>query len=577
MESWFSKPPRLKRTDSTWRSGFGPGRGQIGFGDCGPARPGIECRAASNKHRASVGLALPGSERMLPVVVRIENLETKSSVQHVFHRSPVHIGRNKLNELSLPHGFVSLWHGILRFDENSLEYLDLDSTNGTEVDGHLVRRNVFVPVSGQSDLRIGSLRLHLSRGEAVAAEPKSDLVPPGQQTGHSLPQRDAESPAALGTTEIKTTAGRPALPPVIAPSTPDEQSPEAVAGSLFLLYENYRRAWSSLHAQLTGKLAPMSNDKRSAALRLLRQRFPALEQEPQFWELREGTGFNGSPALAQPEVIPSERAIAEISDGGEGFPQFGSLSATFVQPSRDPIPWGASPTRITQARPPGEAPTRFPQPPDQIDASSLLRQFAQTYAPESAELRSADDARRFFQQLGAVLDAFGEAFLELRRGHDQFGKEIAVPVMGDQTPLRKAKNPRKVLAYLLHHDGPGADRIRSLKDGFQDVMIHHVAILNGIRQGITALLTYLSPDELGRSSALSRNGAGAILLRVPPVRAMALWRPYVNRHQELLQDEKAVQSVVFGSEFAFAYAQIVGGNVKSPPSKAERTKGREGP
>jgi type VI secretion system protein len=104
-------------------------------------------------------------------------------------------------------------------------------------------------------------------------------------------------------------------------------------------------------------------------------------------------------------------------------------------------------------------------------------------------------------------------------------------------------------------------------------MIHQVALLNGIRQGISALLNHLSPDELQRSAALSRKGPGGGLLKA--FRATNPWRLYLARHQELLQDERAVQSVVFGSEFAFAYAQIMGGNVKSAP-KAARTNGVPG-
>ncbi len=525
---------------------------------------------------------------MLPVVMRVENLETKSTVQHVFRRSPVHIGRNKLNELPLADGFVSLWHGILRFGENTLEYLDLDSTNGTEVDGHQVRRNVFVPVTEQTDLRIGSLRLHLSRSEAVTAEPKSDLTLFGQRTIDLAFQRSGpESPASQPTSSVvfKPKAGRTPVSLAIARALPDEQSPGAVAGSLFPLYENYRQAWRTLHAQLTGKLAQLPDEKRAATLQFLRQRFPALEQEAQFQALRAAPAATPL-AVVPPEVMTPEGATpdatGEEAEDGQEITLPDSLSATLVQPGPlQSMPAGASPARVTLL-----GPQRATHPPteggflrarDQTDPSTaLLRLFAQTYASESAELPSAQDVERFLNQLAAVLEAFGKAFLELRRGHDQFGREIAVPMIGDRTPLRHAKTPRDLLRYLLDCNGQGTDRIRSLTEGFAEVMIHQVALLNGIRQGIGALLSYLSPDELQRSSALARNGAGTMLLKAWPVRAMALWGPYVARHQELLQGERAVQSVVFGSEFAFAYAQIVGGNVTPPPGKTARANGGPG-
>ena len=106
-------------------------------------------------------------------------------------------------------------------------------------------------------------------------------------------------------------------------------------------------------------------------------------------------------------------------------------------------------------------------------------------------------------------------------------------------------------------------------------MIHQIALLNGVRQGVGALLAYLSPNELQQSFASSQNGVASMLFKSWPFRTSTLWRHYLARHQELVQEEKAVQSIVFGSEFAFAYAQIAGGNMKAPQSTA-RTNGGTG-
>lgn len=543
---------------------------------------------------------------MLPVIVLVENLETKSSAQHVFRRSPVHIGRNKLNELPLSAPFVSLWHGMLRFDEKGLEYMDLNSTNGTEVDGQRAKGNLFVPVNEQTDLKIGTLRLHLSRGEAAAAEPERDLTLFGQRTLYMGLQEAAT--AGPGAPATKTMAFKPAaratpVSPAIARPRPEELSPGAVAGSLFLLYENYRQAWRTLHSQLTAKLAALPEAQRGATLQVLRQRFPALDQEEQFRALgaspegnetlvRAGEAGVVAAAQATPAAprtqthgatepgsltllrtgLPSEKvfvgnAAAEEQGNGQDLTLLDAPPIPLVTPvAREPaLPPGSDPNRVTlwtakPAMPPSPA-----VPLEAVDPSrSLLRIFAQTYGAESAEIRSAVDLQRFLNQLSAVLEAFAKAFLELRRGHDQFGKEVAVPMVGDQTPLRHAKTPRDVLRYLLDCNGHGAERIQALTQGFADVMIHQVALLNGIRQGIGALLAHLSPDQLERSSPLSRNGAGTLLLKIWPARAMALWGRYIARHQELVQEERVLQSFVFGTEFAFAYAQIVGGNAAPP-------------
>src|SRR5450432_2441068 len=108
---------------------------------------------------------------MLPLVVRVDRLQTKESTQHVFKSSPVRIGRNKLNDLPLEDPFVSLWHGMLQFDDVSIQYLDLASTNGSELNGQRAQPNTLIPLGQEADLLIGPLRLHLSR-EAPADVPE---------------------------------------------------------------------------------------------------------------------------------------------------------------------------------------------------------------------------------------------------------------------------------------------------------------------------------------------------------------------------------------------------------------------
>src|SRR3978361_1441473 len=76
-----------------------------------------------------------------------------------FPQSPVRIGRNQLNDISLEDPFVSEWHGILRFDQQSVSYFDLGATNGTMLDGKRLAKNVGVELSPASRLQLGRLEL----------------------------------------------------------------------------------------------------------------------------------------------------------------------------------------------------------------------------------------------------------------------------------------------------------------------------------------------------------------------------------------------------------------------------------
>ena len=103
---------------------------------------------------------------MLPLVIQIERLKERVAETCAFAQSPVRIGRNPLNDVELDDGYVSQWHGVIRFHDEQTTYLDLGSTNPTLIDGKPVERNVEVPITETTDLRIGSFRLHVIRVDA---------------------------------------------------------------------------------------------------------------------------------------------------------------------------------------------------------------------------------------------------------------------------------------------------------------------------------------------------------------------------------------------------------------------------
>jgi predicted component of type VI protein secretion system len=69
-----------------------------------------------------------------------------SERKYEFDQSPVRIGRNPLNNVVIEGGFVSGWHGIIRFDSTGTYYFDLGSTNGTCVDGKRLPKNTAIPI-----------------------------------------------------------------------------------------------------------------------------------------------------------------------------------------------------------------------------------------------------------------------------------------------------------------------------------------------------------------------------------------------------------------------------------------------
>src|SRR5688500_46960 len=106
---------------------------------------------------------------MIALKVRVEDVSSGSSSSYTFHHSPVNIGRNALNGIARTESFVSYWHGVVRFDDTSIQYLDLGSTNGTVVDGGRLQKNEQVELREASDVRIGTLRFHFELAPAEEA------------------------------------------------------------------------------------------------------------------------------------------------------------------------------------------------------------------------------------------------------------------------------------------------------------------------------------------------------------------------------------------------------------------------
>ncbi len=94
--------------------------------------------------------------------VQITDPKTGSSRKMRFSHSPVRIGRNQLNDLSIDTPFVSEWHGTIRFDNRSVAYFDLGSTNGSMLDGQRLTKNVAVELTEASRLQVGGIELSIS-------------------------------------------------------------------------------------------------------------------------------------------------------------------------------------------------------------------------------------------------------------------------------------------------------------------------------------------------------------------------------------------------------------------------------
>ncbi len=100
--------------------------------------------------------------------------------QEVPIRTPVaRIGRGAENDVVVTDDSVSAQHALLEFDEGAWRLTDLDSTNGTYVEGIRLAPQVRTPLPYGASVRFGGVSLHFRPvEEADPAQARQAYVPP---------------------------------------------------------------------------------------------------------------------------------------------------------------------------------------------------------------------------------------------------------------------------------------------------------------------------------------------------------------------------------------------------------------
>ncbi|MGH1345488.1 MAG: type VI secretion system-associated FHA domain protein [Nannocystales bacterium] len=447
---------------------------------------------------------------MTAVAIRVFDSEAGTTTEYAYTASPVRIGRNPLNDLTLPFPFVSGWHAVVRFDGSGAKFFDLGSTNGTLYNGRRVQAGEAIPVAGAVSLTIGKLELRIQQGEVAGATPAPPAPAP-----RVAAQAVVHNPAAYSPTSVHNSPAMPApvnttsvpnvpASPVPAPAPAQHRSPSPGAGAgtaavdmgdvhqsvnrLRPHYDAYRQSWRAMLQEVSGTLSSMPPETHGYALSILQREFPEVVGEPEFKRMAEQAG-----AL--------QGSSAQRSSGG---------------------------------------------------SSGAVARLASSIRPGDAPPASAAEEERFLSCVEDVLRASAKALVELQKGQEQFGAEMGVRTIKEYTALHAAGSSEAVLAYLLDWKAGGTARTQELVGVYADLMIHQVALINGLMEGVRGLLSRLSPQEIERGV----NAGWA-------TRGAAVWKRYVEKHQQLTGEDQTLTSVVFGPEFARAYAEVGGEGTSS--------------
>jgi predicted component of type VI protein secretion system len=104
--------------------------------------------------------------------------------------------------------------------------------------------------------------------------------------------------------------------------------------------------------------------------------------------------------------------------------------------------------------------------------------------------------------------------------------------------------------------------VAALKDAHEDLLLHHLAVVAGMRAAMFELIARLGPDDVVRDEGPPKG----LAMSIPTLQEAALWRRYRQRHAEMTARLDDDFEAVFGREFTKAYeAQARRVRERSPP------------
>jgi type VI secretion system protein ImpI len=251
----------------------------------------------------------------------------------------------------------------------------------------------------------------------------------------------------------------------------------------------------------------------------------------------------GPPGYGPPPLSPSAPPPQFPSAPPPQFP-----SAPPPQfPSAPPPGFGGAPQASPGRR---SASTQFftdLQP--ELLALQGLRELAASLVP-GVTLETTGDIARFITKVHDALDAFLRSAIPLREGQSQFVSSLDLQRAYRHSAYRTAAaaavdaatTPQALAYALLNPQDRSFDAPATLEGIFADLMLHQMALLEGVMRGVRALLEELSPENIERQADHS----------FPLGRHKAYWHAYRQRFEDLYE-ERQTFAVIFGAEFAAAY------------------------
>lgn len=219
------------------------------------------------------------------------------------------------------------------------------------------------------------------------------------------------------------------------------------------------------------------------------------------------------------------------------------------------VPMPAMPRRASEPPPvPQPQPqARPPVAPDPADAAALRRAVLRGAGLADDPGLGAD--LDWAEHVGALLHSLTEGHFDLLRSRAATKQGLRAEgtqiVARENNPLKFAPDATECLRHLLQRTPrPGfLAPLDALDDAQQDLQMHQLAMVAGMRAAVSELVQRLGPAAIEQAA-----GPPTGLARwLPVLREAALWRRQCEHHAHLQAHLDEVFEAAFGREFLLAY------------------------
>lgn len=185
-----------------------------------------------------------------------------------------------------------------------------------------------------------------------------------------------------------------------------------------------------------------------------------------------------------------------------------------------------------------------------------LRELCDSLTP-GRTLETTGDVARLITKLHDTIDVFCRCFIPLRQGYAQFVSSLDLQRARHQRSLNRSRaalalesatDVETITMALLDPRDHTFDAPQAVEGIFADLMLHQIALLDGVMQGVRALLEELSPEHI--EAAVAQKGGGTLFGN----KYRARWQEFRERFERLSEERQAF-ALIFGQDFAHVYRQ----------------------